>query len=245
MKTSSALAAVLIILASCASPKASVSPSSAGTSGEMPSAAASADAPAGASLRFDNVESGTSLEPGTYVLPYATIGGPATYPTLTFEFTLARDGWQRVAIDGLLWNDNGSRIGFFVADNLFADPCDASLGMRDPPVGPTIDELARALDEVPGWSASDEWDTYHGRAGIHVSLTPDRTTACNSDEPRLLRTPGFPGFATAGLDGDRTDLWLFSIQGTRVIIYAATPVNASQALVADVQAVVDSIRITP
>jgi hypothetical protein len=47
----------------------------------------------------------------------------------------------------------------------------------------------------------------------------------------------------AGLEGATLDLWILSVEGTRVVIFARTPSDASAAARQDVQAVLDSVRI--
>lgn len=185
------------------------------------------------------------LQGGTYVMRYADIGGSAAYPTLTFTFTVA-DGWDKVAIDGLLWGDSGARVGFAVPDAVYADPCDPDRGVTVQPVGPSVSELATALLNVRGWDGEfvDISDSF-GYPALHVSLAAPTGPSCEgrNNEAPLLRTAGFPGFVDAGLDGATLDLWILSVEGTRVVIFARTPADASAAARQDVQAVLDSVRI--
>ena len=177
-------------------------------------------------------------------MPYANIAGPS-YPTLSFLFTVPGPGWQRVAIDGLLWNDNGTRLGFAVTDNVFADPCEPRSGVVQPAVGPTVAELTEAVQQVPGQSlaADVEWDEYFGYAGTHVTLVGTDTSECA--EAPLLRTPGFPGFVMAAGSQEQVDLWILSVQGTRVVVHAHRPVDASTDVDATLGAILQSIQITP
>lgn len=234
-----ALLATLILLAGCGNDQPYPSATTVPTS--EPSAQAGADEP----IAFDSVEKGNLLAPGTYRLRYGEIGGRERYPSLAFDFTLADPGWQRVAIDGLLWNDNGARFGFAVADNVFTDPCDLGGQSMDPPVGPTVTELATALGQLSGIDATAEHDVYLGYGGHHVTLTvADGAPACG-DESGVLRAPGFPGFVM-GPDADTSlELWILSVEGTRVIVLAYVPTDASAELRNEVQTVFDSIRITP
>jgi hypothetical protein len=240
MKTPSAAVAAILLLASCTSQQQSPSVSSSASGSAQ--ASASAVAEASAPMRFEDVEPGSSLPAGTYVMSYATIGGRTTYPTLSFEFTVP-DGWERVAIDGLLSGDNGAQVGFAVVDNVFADPCDPDRGFVKPAVGPTVDELARAIENVPGYEREWDWDVYSGFGGIHLVLTA-HDESCG-EEFRLLRAPGFPGFVEFMGGPVQVDLWILSVQGTRVVIYAIRPPDAPAAVEAEIQAVFDSIHITP
>ena len=58
--------------------------------------------------------------------------------------------WKRVRVDGLLWNDGGASILFAIVDNLYVDVCNWDGGLREPPVGPSVDDLAAALVATPG-----------------------------------------------------------------------------------------------
>ena len=238
MKTTSAAVAAFILLAGCT---AQAPPSS---EGQASAASASASAAAAGPTLFDDVHRGDILPPGPYVMPYANIAG-RSYPTLSFGFTVPDSGWQRVAIDGLLWNDNGARLGFAVTDNVFADPCDSGKGVVNPAVGPTVAELTEAVQQVPGQSvaADVEWDEYFGHAGTHVILVGTDASEC--DEAPLLRTPGFPGFVMAAGSDEQVDLWILSVQGTRVVVHTHRPVDASTDLDASLGAILQSIQITP
>jgi hypothetical protein len=51
------------------------------------------------------------------------------------------DGWEGLGGVILLKNDVG--LGFWLVDNIYVDPCRESLGLRDPPPGPTVHDLAQ------------------------------------------------------------------------------------------------------
>jgi hypothetical protein len=240
MKRSSAAFVVLVLVAGCGTTQRSSTATTAESAGVSESPASSAVAAAPTS--FDAFEGGP-LPAGTYQFAYSSIGGSESFPTLAFTFSLG-SGWEKVGLEGLLWGDSGAKLGFAVPDNVFADPCDVEQGLLDPPPGPTIDEMTLALFEIPGWEAREwEWDRYLGFMGSHFQLTvPADLSAC--EEPiRLLRAPGWPGFVE--VFGDTLDLWLLNVRGTRVLIYTSTPADLSAEAAADLQAVFDSIQITP
>jgi hypothetical protein len=238
MQRPSAFVVLLALLAGCGG-NLDATPTAVPSS--EPSASAVADAP----IEFESVEKGSMLAPGTYRLAYGEIGGRERYPSLAFDFTLAEPGWQRVAIDGLLWNDNGARFGFAVADNVYTDPCDLGGESMLPPVGPTVTELANALGDLPGIDASAEHDVYLGYGGHHVTLTAPEGSAGCEGESGVLRAPGFPGFIMGPDPDTALELWILSVEGTRVIVLAYVPRDASSELRDEVQAIFDSIRITP
>ena len=152
-------------------------------------------------------------EPGTYVLHYDSIAGAQAFPTLAVTFTLPA-GWQRVVIDGLVWNDAGQRVGVAVVDNLYVDPCDPDRGVRVPPVGPSVDDLAWALGALPGWELTEaDHDVYMGYPGIRLVLSaPADMSSCAFEESRLAHSLGFPGFLT-GIAGGEQELWISALKG--------------------------------
>jgi hypothetical protein len=90
-----------------------------------------------------------------------------------------------------------------------------------------------------------EHDVYLGYGGHHVTLTAAEGAAGCADESGVLRAPGFPGFVM-GPDADTAlEMWILSVEGTRVIILAYLPREASSELRTEVQAIFDSTRITP
>lgn len=244
MKTSSATLALLFLLTSCSS-QASTDPAATATP-EAPASSKPAESSAlgSAPVSFADSEGGSRLEPGTYVLNYSTIAGPEAFPTLAFTFTLPA-GWDRVVIDGLAWNDKGMRLGFAIVDNLFVDPCDPVLGLRDPPVGASVDDLATALASLPGVSITEtEFDRYFGFPGVHLVLASTTDPlACPREEARLAHTLGFPGFIAAMGAGEHHELWILQVEGTRVVIHSASSAEAAADARAELQTVIDSIEI--
>lgn len=187
--------ATAFLVSGCGSPgssattQVSASPAVTTPSPGTPTAAASAETP-----RFEDVEPGTELAPGTYVLNYASIGGAEAFPTLAVTFTVP-SGWDRVRVDGVVWNSGGTRLGFVIADNLYIDPCDPAQGLRNPPVGRSVDALSRALVTVPGWQASEVTEvSFAGFGGQRVRMTaPADISACREESSLLLHTLGSPG----------------------------------------------------
>ena len=102
-------------------------------------------------------------------------------------------------------------------DNVFIDPCDPTRGLLDPPVGPTVDDLATALGSVTGLEASAPTDiTVAGSPGKRVDLTVTETVdPCPDGEKSLLRgTVDAPG---PGL-GDDYRLWIVDVDGHRLVM---------------------------
>jgi hypothetical protein len=185
------------------------------------------------------------LAPGSYVLHYASIGGEQAFPTLAITFTVPA-GWDRVQVDGVLWNDSGMRLGFAVVDNLYVDPCDPDRGLREPAIGPSVDDLARAIATVPGWDVVDEVreDEFFGFAGSRVELVgPADISSCTDDASRLFHAVGTPGYVPAISDNEHHDILILNVQGTRLVIDAVATNDASAADLEELRAVMESIVI--
>lgn len=248
MKRLSVSIAAILLLSSCSDQQASDTPEPTPSASASATAAATSTAQASTSpASFEDIERGSGkIAPGTYVLHYSSIGGAEAFPTLAITFTLPA-GWDRVLVDGQAWNDKGMRIGFTTVDNLFVQPCQPELGVRDPAVGPSVDDLVTALGTVPGWTITDSaFDSYFGFAGVRLALTgPDDIGSCPDGEPRLASAPGFPGFVTGAAEGERQELWILQVGTTRLVVHTLTDPQASASALAELQSVIESVQITP
>ena len=134
-------------------------------------------------------------------------------------------------------------LGFWIVQNVYADACDSS-GVADPPIGPTVDALVDALGALPRHQATQpRQETIGGLPATYLELTAD-------DERGDCALPGFRAW-TAGSDlresppGERNRLWVLDVGGTRLMVDLAIPPTASADQVAELEAVVESLRIEP
>jgi hypothetical protein len=180
------------------------------------------------------------LDPGTYVtaspfltrvtfsLPahwFADIGGP---------YAVFLDP----SVDPVS-NDDGL-VEFLIFDKIYADPCHVDRGLLNPPPGPSVDDLAKALARVPGLVATAPTDvTVAGFHGKQLTLTSSTSTATCS----LWQLP--LGAANAMVPGQRDRYWILDINGQRLVITAHEVPHESAEHKAEVQALLDSIRIAP
>lgn len=195
---------------------------------------------------FQDLVAGTELAPDTYVINYGSIGGADRFPTLALTFTVPA-GWSRGHVDGVVWGGSGTRLAFVVADNLFVDPCNPSRGLRDPAVGPSVEDLSTALATVPNWNVErTSTGTFHGFPGTRVELTsPADLSACTEAASWLLHVLGDPGVAGAINGSERHDLRILDVDGTRVVIDAISTGESSEAALTELRALVDSIAVQP
>ena len=176
-----------------------------------------------------------ALEPGTYVLERVQ--------PFRITFTVPV-GWEQLTAPATIWVAPASeaRLGFMTVDNVFIDPCDAALGLLDPPVGPTVDDLATALGSVARLEASAPTDiTLAGFAGKRIDLTVIGTAnPCPGADTALLR--GTVDIPAPGR-GDDYRLWIVDVDGRRLVMAQVARTAATAADRAELQAIVDSIEI--
>jgi hypothetical protein len=136
-------------------------------------------------------------------------------------------------------------IGVVVAivDNVYADPCDGTKGTLDPPLGPTADDLVAALVGQPRTDASAVTDvTLDGYSGKYVEYTA--TAYVDECWTTLRRWPTVIG-DREGLVGEHDKVWILDVDGTRLVIDAFSFPETTAADHAEVEAIVDSIKIEP
>ena len=239
MKTSTAAVAAILLLAGCAGQQPS-SQRQASTTPRPTSPAAVPSSPAAGGMLFEDIEPGTELEPGTYVLNFSSIGGAEAFPTLAVTFTVP-PGWQRVMVDGLVWNDSGTRLGMVIVDGIYTDPCDPGAGVVTPAVGPSVDDLSSALLAYPGWEeALSTTVSLAGFEGRRVELNAGADASCAGEAAQLFRTVGSPGFTMGPGEGDLHEVFIMDVEGTRLVVLAITEAEASAADRAALHAVLDS-----
>ena len=244
--TAATLITALFLVIGCGG-RPSVTPAAASseTTGPPPATPTASAVASSAPTPYQDIEPGTGLAAGTYVLHYASIGGAEQFPTLAITFTVP-DGWDRVRVDGVVWGGD-TRLGFVVADNLYVDPCDPGQGLRNPPVGQSVDDLSRALTTVAGWQAGEvSEDSFAGFGGQHVVMTaPADISSCREESSLLLHTLGSPGYVPAISNDEQHELWILNVQGTRLVIDAVSMPDASPGARQGLQSVVESIHIEP
>ena len=185
------------------------------------------------------------VDPGTYML-----GPSALRLTLRITFKVPGEGWESWSPYGVGKAGGGSvAMGILTVANLFADPCHRRRGELEPPVGPTVDDLTRALAKQPGIRATGPSDvTVSGFAGRFIELRLD---------PAIDFATCDDAFFSAGWitpDGDSVPvfgsqevmrLWVLDVAGTRLAIWATSFPDAPTNDRAELAKLIDSIRIEP
>lgn len=182
------------------------------------------------------------LEAGRYSL---RSGFPAE---ITFEVPA---GWTSCIIGpleqgvcrnlGSMERPTGVGIAFLVIENIVADPCDEA-SLLDPPVGPSIDELATAMTNLQGFTVSAVDDTtIDGFPAKRLTVIAPETPECEA-----MQTWATPSRLN-GVGAREANLtYLVDVDGVRIMINLAYfPPFVSDAEMDAAEKVISSIQIEP
>ena len=136
-------------------------------------------------------------------------------------------------------------IGLFasIVDNTFSDPC---LHVeRSPKVGRTVAEAAAALGAIPNATSTPPVQTtLAGHPATYLELTIPASLPCAPDQFYLWQdSPNSDWWATAFNEVIR--VWFVDIGGQRVAIAARSYPGTSDEAKAELQGILDSIKIEP
>ena len=196
------------------------------------------------------------LEPGTYSIDPDL--DPSTPLRVVYEVPF--EGWSQWI--GAVKSTDGGDVGVSITTvtNLVRHGC-RDHSWADPPVGPGVDDLAAALaDLAPFRVTSPPKDmTIYGYRGKYLELTvPDLPVEGEGDDRRFTGCVGGnlkswvaavdtePGDAFYGYNGEpgRTEeFWILDVEGTRLMIEANWSPDSPRKDVAEMRAILDSIRI--
>ena len=167
------------------------------------------------------------------------------YGAMSFAIT-APPSWEPFEGLGVTANWDGpggdeAYVGLYPGGNVFSDPCltDAEAA-ADVTVGPTVDDLVTALVDHPSLDVTDPVDvTLAGYSGKYLDLTtPDDISECAQYQP-------MDHHIYAQGPGQRWHMWILDVDGVRVLVegndFASTPPET----LAEEQAIIESLVITP
>ena len=180
---------------------------------------------------YDAVSMGTRLPEGDYVFTH--LDG------VRVVFT-ASPVWERNIPNWIVWSVDNDKATMQVStvDNVAVDPCQPDLGFQDPVVGPTVDDLVTALRAVPGLTFSAPTEVIQdGYSGVRLDyVPPDEFDNCLDDmgEAVLMSVegsvPADHGYITAPNGDDAFSIFIYDVDGTRVVIAAAYTENRTDEL---------------
>jgi hypothetical protein len=179
---------------------------------------------------------------------------------LRVTFQIEAEGWERF-IGPLKNADSGhTAVHITTVPNLVTDGCLDHTPV-DPPVGPTVDDLATALSQLSPFevTAAPTDVTAFGYSGKHLALkVPDDVRVdpaaehfhhfadCADGELHSwISTNNEGSFYGYEDPGHTEEFWILDVQGTRlVLVKDASPGTPAQDL-AERDAIFDTIRIEP
>lgn len=159
-------------------------------------------------------------------------------------------GWESLDDDGWAVIKSGSDpvfgAAFWEVANIFIDPCQWVL--FDPPVGPSVDELASAWAKVPAIEVTSTSDvTVDGYVGREVEFTVPNYDAseCQQNKFGLWQDGSFANIPDYWAQGPNVhlQLWILDVEGTRLVVKASYFPNTSEQDRADLEEILDSIQI--
>ena len=142
--------------------------------------------------------------------------------------------------------DFESGVGLWIVDNLPVDGCDLSLGEMDPPVGPTVDDLAVALATRPDVTRGPEPVTVGGHSGQYLETTGQGIPAggCAARVQWQVDGPAGP-VQRLSTHLERDLIWILDVDGTRVVVDAYWVDGTSEEEIAEVTRIVESLELNP
>lgn len=194
------------------------------------------------------IEKLTPLEPGTYVIDPDS--DPSTPLHVVYEVPV--EGWSQWFGAVKFAEDTHVMINITTVVNLVRHGC-RDHSWADPPVGPSVDDLAVALaDLAPFRVTSGPTDvTMYGHRGKHLELSaPDLGdfTGCVDGNLSSWVAPidvaeGEGGAFHAYNAEPVEEFWILDADGTRLVIEATWSPASPPADVAEMRAILGSIRV--
>jgi hypothetical protein len=198
------------------------------------------------------------LEPGTYFIDPDL--DPSTPLRVVYEVPV--EGWS-MWIGATKFGDDG-HVGVSITTvvNLVRHGC-RDHSWADPPVGPSVDDLATALaDLAPFRVTSPPKDvTIYGYSGKHLELSvPDLPVEGEGNDRRFAgcidgnlkswvaaidTEPGDAFYGYNGEPGRTEEFCILDVDGTRLVIEANWSPASPRKDVAEMRAILDSIWIEP
>jgi hypothetical protein len=188
--------------------------------------------------------SNDELSAGTYRLTLDR-AGPRELPPILITVP---EGWSNFHGWGLFGPEDEAgevtSLGFWDVARIYGHPCDSRGTLFDP--GPTADDLAQALAEIPLRNATAPTDvTVDGYDGKYVEWSvPDDAdfSTCDTGDYVSWKSMGWNSERYQQGPGQIDRLWILDVNGVRLVIDAFHWPSTSSEQLEELQAVVDSIR---
>jgi hypothetical protein len=195
------------------------------------------------------------IDPGTYFMdPDLDASTP-----LRVVYEVPAEGWSQWAGTVKFGDAGHVAVSIITVGNLVTDGC-RDHSHADPPIGPTVDDLATALtDLAPFQVTSPPKDvTAYGYNGKHLELTvPDLAVDESRDDRRFSECSGgqlkswvapfdttegdaFYGYTDSGYT---EEFWILDVEGVRLVIAAERSAGSPQNDLDELRVILDAIRI--
>jgi hypothetical protein len=191
------------------------------------------------------------LEPGRYSMAAwgqnEQAGGPLPRAVLDVPEGYFSNGGYVVdaGLDGVTDDQRGD-LSVWHAVQVLADPCEPGSAAT---VGPTVEDLARALVRQAGPSTRPRPVVLDGHRGLAMEITvpPDADlTRCPFGQYSLFRTePRGDSAYSWATTGVVNHLWILDVDGTRLVVVAALYPDEDPALHQEQLAIAESIHFEP
>ena len=181
-----------------------------------------------------------SLAPGDYSLAY-TPGDP-----VQFRLTLP-EGW--VGADYIIAKNSGLEemaiVLWGTVANVYRDGCNWTGSLYEPPVGPTVDDLANALAGLQDRDVSTPTDfTIDGFSGKELQMTIPNVAFATCDQGEFRSWISSDGGARFHQGpGEHSRIWILDVNGERILIFSRDFPGTSAQDKAELDQIMESIRI--
>ena len=193
------------------------------------------------------------LEPGTYFIdPDADPSTP-----LRVVYQVPVEGWRQWLGATRFAGDEHVTVSITTVTNLVRHGCRDD-SPADPPVGSSVDDLATALADLAPFQVTSppEDVTVYGYSGKHLELTvPDLPVAgdgfagCVGGDLHSWFSPNHDQGDNAyfGYEGPgyTEEFWILDVEGSRLVVATQRTRDMPAGYIAELRAILDSIRIEP
>ena len=234
--------AVLLVLGACGQGQEAADPTGPTTTASEPSATPTVQ-------DVMELEKFAPLEPGTYFIDPDS--DPSTNLLVVYEVP---EGWSQWFGAIKFAGDGHVAINITTVVNLVRHGC-RDHSWADPPVGPSVDDLAVALADLAPFrvTSAPKNVTMDGYRGKHLELTaPDLHDFSRCVDGNLsswvapIDVAEGEGGAFHGYNAEPVEeFWILDVDGTRLVIETTYSPATHPEDVAEMRAILDSIRIEP
>lgn len=197
-------------------------------------------------------------------LPFQLSGGRALDPTRRYvidqpfpaRITFAvpggwyYGGYERAEAT-VVRHDYTAAVWIGQPTNVYTDACHWQRGPQDPPIGPTVFDLAEALRAIPALHPSAPEPVRLGSfSGLRMTMRGGgAASGCDQDQLGVFATPAsyWPmlrdSTSVAG-DRRRSTLYLLDVDGSRLVIELQRDRDAGSYIDDELQQILDSMEIT-